>query len=95
MEVVRETFFCGDRGCSGRRSVDEWCGRVGRRESGSSSEILVSLIPSTTFENSASASGSMGTGGAFVDVSGGTILMGSPKEIVELINEAVSSSMGA
>ena len=79
-----ESSFRGDNGCSGRSLWDEWCGRVGRRDSGSSSEILVSLMPLITLENSCSASASIdigvdsatGVGGASACRSGGSVLMG-------------------
>ena len=90
--VVLSTCFCGDNGCSVRCSFDEWCGLEGRRETGSLSVMLVSLIPSTTFENSASGSGSINSAGGSVVSSAGAVFMGSPKEIVELITDPVSSS---
>ena len=84
--------FCGESGCSVRCSFDEWWGLEGRRETGSLSVMLVSLIPLTTFENSASASGSIGSVGGSMILSAGAIFVGSPKEIAELIIEAFSSS---
>lgn len=90
--VAPSASFCGDNGCSVRCSFDEWCGLEGRRETGSLSVMLVSLIPLTTFENSASASGSIDSADGSATSSAGAVFIGSPKEIVELITDAMSSS---
>lgn len=91
--VALSTSFCGDNGCSARCSFEEWCGLEGRRDTGSLSVMFVSLIPSTTLENSASASGSIDSTGGSTMSSVGAVFIGSPKEIVELITDAVSSSI--
>ena len=90
--VALTPSFFGDNGCSVRCSFDEWCGLEGRRETGSLSVMLVSLMPLTTFENSASASGSMDSAGGSARWSTGAVFIGSPKEMVELIIDALSSS---